>query len=37
MGLAGMLIKNNMKNANFSKNQATSATFGGSDIGNATL
>ena len=37
MGLAGIFIKNNTKNAHFSKNQATSAKFGGSDISNATL
>ena len=29
MGLAGILIKNNMTNAHFSKNQVTSAQFGG--------
>ena len=29
MGLAGILIENNMTNAHFSKNQVTSAQFGG--------
>ena len=37
MGLAGIFIKNNMKNAHFSKNQATSAEFGGGDINIAML
>ena len=37
MGLAGILIKNNMKNAHFSKTQATSAKFGGGDISTAML
>ena len=37
MGLAGIFIKNNMKNAQFSKNQATSAKFGGDDISTAML
>ena len=37
MGLAGILIKNNMKNAHFSKNQVTSAKFGGGDISTAML
>ena len=35
MGLAGIFIKNNMKNAQFSKNQATK--FGGGDISTAML
>ena len=41
MGLAGIFIKNNMKNAHCSKNQATamctSAKFGGGDISTAML
>ena len=35
MGLAGILIKNNTTNAHFSKNQVTSAQFGGGDISSA--
>ena len=37
MALAGIFIKNNMKNAQFCKNQATSAEFGGGDINIAML
>ena len=37
MALAGILIKNNMKNAHFSKTQATSAKFSGGDINIAML
>ena len=36
MGFAGILI-NNMKNAHFSKNQATSTEFGEGDISTAML
>ena len=35
MGLAGIFRKNNMKNAHFSKTQATSAKFGRGDINTA--
>ena len=37
MGLAGIFIKNNTRNAQFSKNQATRAKFGGGDISTAML
>ena len=37
MALAGILIKNNTKNAHFSKNQVTSAQFGRGDINIAIL
>ena len=37
MRLAGILIKNNMTNAHFSKSQVTSAQFGGGDISTAML